>query len=165
MKDRREIVKPSHFKIAAAVLMVTLAAGVALSQTLKRTHMHGHGMFGGSMGFHARALNLTDDQRAQMKSVMAKEKPALKPLFSQMAATRQQLRQLEMSDTFDESKVRELASQQAQTMTELTVQRARIHSELYQILTPEQKTKMTQMMQQHEQRFQQHTQQAPAQNQ
>lgn len=158
--------KLRHFKIAAAVLIVALAAAVAFSQTLTRTHMHGHGMFGGPMmGFHARALNLTDDQRAQMKSVMAKEKPALKPLFSQIAATRHQLRQLEMSGAFDEAKVRELAWQQVQTMTELTVQRARIHSELYQILTPEQKTKMTQMMQQREQRFQEHMQQTPAQNQ
>jgi len=157
--------KLSHFKIAAAVLMVALTATAALAQTFTRTYMHGHRRFGSMMGFHARALNLTDDQRTQMKSVMAKEKPVLKPLFTQMATTRQQLRQLEMSDTFDEAKVRELATQQAQTMTELTVQQARIHSELYQILTPEQKTKMTQMMQQRQQRFQQGMQpQAPAQN-
>jgi len=158
--------KPSHFKIAATVLVVALTGAVALSQTFKRAHMHGHGMFGGSMmGFHARSLNLTDDQQAQMKSVMAKEKPTLTPLFNQMATTRHQLRQLEMSGAFDEAKVRELASQQAQTMTELTVQRARIHSELYQILTAEQKTKMTQMLQHQEQRFQEHMQPAPAQNQ
>ena len=66
----------------------------------------------------------------------------MKPLFTQLATTRQQIRQLEMSDTFDEAKVRELATQQAQTMTELTVQQARIHSELYQLLTPDQKTKI-----------------------
>jgi len=158
--------KLSHFKIAGAVLIIAVAAGVAFSQTITRVHMHGHhGMFGG-MGFHARALNLTDDQRTQMKSIMTKEKPTLTPLFNQMATTRHQLRQLEMSGTFDEAKVRQLATQQAQTMTELTVQKARIHSELYQILTPEQKTKMTQMMQQREQRFQEHMQQqAPASNQ
>jgi len=158
--------KLSHFKIAAAVLMVALTATAALAQTFTRTHMHGHRMFAGPMmGFHARALNLTDDQRTQMKGVMAKEKPTLKPLFTQLATTRQQLRQLEMSGTFDEATVRELATQQAQTMTELTVQQARIHSELYQILTPEQKTKMTQMMQQQQQRFQQRMQpQAPTQN-
>ena len=149
------------------LMVVGLTAAVALSQTFARTHMHGHGMFGGSMmGFHARALNLTDDQRTQMKSVMAKEKPALKPLFTQLATTRQQIRQLEMSDTFDEAKVRELATQQAQTMTELTVQQARIHSELYQLLTPDQKTKLTQMMQQRQQRIQEHLQQqSPAQSQ
>jgi len=152
--------KRSHFKIAAVVVMLAaLTAGIALAQTFKRTHMHGYGMYGSMMGFHARALNLTDDQRTQMKSVMTKERPTLKPLYTQLATTRQQLRQLEMSGTFDEGKVRELATQQAQTMTELTVQQARIHSELYQILTPEQKTKMTELMQQRQQRFQQHMQQ------
>jgi len=160
--------KHKCFQVAAVVLTVVgLTAAVALSQTFTRTHMHGHGMFGGSMlGFHARALNLTEDQRSQMKSVMAKEKPALKPLFAQLATTRQQVRQLEMSDTFDEAKVREVATQQAQAMTELTVQQARIHSELYQLLTPDQKAKLTQMMQQRQQRIQEHLQQqSPAQSQ
>jgi periplasmic protein CpxP/Spy len=158
--------KLSQFKIAGAVLLVALAAAaVAFSQTLTRVHMHRHGMYGG-IGFHARALNLTDDQRTQMKAIMTKEKPTLTPLLNQMATTRQQLRQLEMSGTFDEGKVRELATQQAQTMTELTVQKARIRSELYQVLTPEQKTKMTQIMQERQQRSQQRMQQqTPAQSQ
>ena len=40
-----------------------------------------------------------------------------------------------MSGSFDEAKVRELAAQQTQTMTELTVQHARIASEMVQVLT------------------------------
>ena len=48
------------------------------------------------------------------------------------------------------------AAQQAQTMTELTVQKARIHSELIQILTPDQKSKLNKFMERHEQRFMRH---------
>ena len=51
----------------------------------------------------------------------------------------QQLRQIEESGTFDEAKVRTLASEQSQTMTELIVEKAKIHSQIFNILTPDQK--------------------------
>ena len=37
------------------------------------------------MGFYVHQLDLTDAQRAQVKAIMAKEKPALQPLMQQMA--------------------------------------------------------------------------------
>jgi Spy/CpxP family protein refolding chaperone len=146
--------KSSHIKILIATLVLTLVAAVAVSQTVKHGYRHHDGMFGGHMlGFFSEYLDLTDAQRAQVKEIMAKEKPTLQPLFQQMAQGHRDLRQLEMSGTFDEAKVRALASQQAQTMTEVIVQKARIQSELVQILTPEQKAKMNQFMERHEQRF------------
>ena len=89
---------------------------------------------------------------------MAKEKPSIQPLMLQMAQGHSQLRDLVMSGSFDEAKARELASAQSQTMTELTVQHARIASELVQALTPEQKTKLTALINQHEQRLMNHMQ-------
>jgi Spy/CpxP family protein refolding chaperone len=71
----------------------------------------------------------------------------------QMAQGHAQLAELVMSGSFDEAKVRDLASQQSQAMTELTLQHARIASEMVQILTPEQKTKLAALISQHEQRF------------
>src|SRR5919109_1430657 len=50
-------------------------------------------------------------------------------------------------------------AQQAQVMTELTVEKAKIHSQIFNILTPEQKTKATQFLQRREERFQKHMQQ------
>ena len=93
-----------------------------------------------------------------MKEIIVKEKPAFQPLILQMAQKHQQMRQLLMAGAFDEAKVRELASQQTQAMTELTVQRARVESELFQVLTPDQKTKLTTIISQHEQRFLDHMQ-------
>ena len=136
---------------------VTLAAAIAVSQTVKRAHMHGGGMFGEhQLQFFTDYLDLTDTQQAQAKEILAKEKPTIQPLVQQMKDSRRQLHQLEMSGTFDEGKVRNLAAQQAQTMTELTVQKARIHSELIQILTPDQKSKLNKFMERHEQRFMRH---------
>jgi Spy/CpxP family protein refolding chaperone len=89
-----------------------------------------------------------------MKDIMAKEKPTIKPLMQQLADSHKQLRQLETAGTFDEAKVRAVATQQAQTMTELTVQKARIKSEMMQVLTPDQKDKMAKFEARRQARFQ-----------
>ena len=141
--------------IAAGVVLLA-AFAVAQSAAMPRHHHRG-GMYGG-FGFFAHQLNLTDAQKSQMKDILAKEKPTLQPLMQQMGQSRQQLRQLEMSGTFDEAQVRTLAAQQSQTMTELTVQRARIHSELMQVLTADQKAQLTELLQQRQQRFKNHFQ-------
>jgi Spy/CpxP family protein refolding chaperone len=146
--------KTKYFKIAALVLALAAMAAIAVSQTVRRAHMRGDGMFGGPMlGYYVHKLDLTDAQQAQVKAIMTKEKPTLQPLIQQMAQGHSQLRGLAMSGTFDEAKARELAAQQTQTITELTVQYARIASEMVQILTPDQKTKLSTLISRHEQRM------------
>jgi Spy/CpxP family protein refolding chaperone len=148
--------------VIALAVILTGAGAVAVSQTVKRAHaMHEFGFGGHMMGFMADYLDLTDAQRAQAKEIMAKEKSAMRPLMQQLAQSHQQLRQLEESATFDEAKVRTLASQNTQLMTELIVQKARIKNELFQVLTPEQKAKMAKFEDRHEGRFMKHMQDEP----
>jgi Spy/CpxP family protein refolding chaperone len=71
-----------------------------------------------------------------------------------------QLKQYE-EGTYDEAKVQPLVAQQAQTMVQLKVQETRIHNELFQLLTPDQQTKMKQFEANREARMQQHMQEAP----
>jgi periplasmic protein CpxP/Spy len=161
--------KSSYFKILAVALILAVLAAIGVSQTVKRAHLRADGAFGGGMwggpgfggpmlGHLARSLDLTDAQQSQVKEIMAKEKPTFQPLMLQMAQTNQQVRQLVLANGFDEAKVRELASQQTQTLTELTVQRARVESELLQVLTPDQKTKLSAIITEHQQRFMNHMQ-------
>ena len=169
MSARGDAMKSSYFKILAVVLLVAVVAAIGVSQTVKRAHMHDDAMFGGPgfggpglggqlMGYLSRRLELTDAQQSQVKEIMAKEKPTFQPLILQMAQNHQQMRQLVMANGFDEARVREMAAQQTQTLTELTVQRARVESEMYQVLTPDQKTKLSTIITQHEQRFMNHMQ-------
>ena len=148
MKSKRTVV-------ALTALVLTLIVGtVAVSQTTRRGHRHRSGMFGPrALAFFSEYLDLSDAQQAQAKQILAKEKPTLKPLLQQLAETHHQLRQYEESGNFNEAQVRLLASQQAQTITELVVQKARIESELVQVLTPEQKAKLTQFIDRREQKF------------
>lgn len=154
--------KAIRSKIVLVVLAVGLVAAVAVSQTVTKVaaaHAHEDFGFGGHMlGFFTDYLDLTHTQQAQIKAIMAKEKPTIQPLMQQLATGHQQMRQLEESGTFDEVKVRAVASQQAQTMTELMVQKARIKSEMMQVLTADQKAKMAKFTARREQRFQKHLQ-------
>ena len=141
--------KSNRIKILIGALVLILLVAVGVSQTVKRVHMHGDMLSDHAVGFLTDYLDLTAAQQAQVKDIVAKEKPTLDSLSQQMKQGRDALRQLETSGTFDEAKVRAAASQQSQTMTDLIVEKARIHSALFQILTPDQKTKMTQLMDKH----------------
>jgi protein CpxP len=103
-----------------------------------------------------RQLNLTADQHAQVKAIWEREKPAMQPLMEQMRQNHTAMRALEASGPFDEAKTRALATQNAQTMIELQVVHARIKSEIVQILTPDQKTKMAQIEADHAAHMQEH---------
>ena len=140
----------SRFRIAA--LAVLLGTALAQSQTTDAPpppmHHHEFGM-GHMMHFWSEYLDLSDAQKAQMKSILEKEHPTLKPLMQQVHQAEQQLRQYEQG-AYDEAKVRALATQQAQTMVELTVQKTRVHSELFQLLTADQQAKLKTLEANHE---------------
>jgi periplasmic protein CpxP/Spy len=164
--------KSIRFRLLIAAVAVLLGTALAKSQTPADPPpppMHGHGHeFGRGermMGFFADYLDLSDAQRAQMKTIMQKEHPAMKPLFQQSHQIDLQLRQY-AEGTYDEPKVRALAAQKAQVETELTVQKTRIHNELFQVLTADQQAKMKDFQARHEARMQkhmqEHMQEAPA---
>jgi len=162
--------KSIRFRFLVAALAVTLGAVVSKSQTADSTppppmhehgHGHGFGMEGRLLDFYAKYLDISDAQRTQMKEVLHKEHSTMKPLMQQMHLMDQQLKQYE-EGTFDEVKVQAVVAQQAQTLVQLKVQEARIHNELYQLLTPDQQTKLKEFEANREARMQKHMQSTPA---
>ena len=158
--------KSIRIRLLIAAMAVLLGGAVAKSQTAadvpppQPVHGHGYGMHGHRMGFFAKALNLTDDQKAQMKTIMQKEHPTMKPLFQQQRQIDQQLRQY-VEGSFDEGKVRALAAQKSQVEVEITVAQTRIHNELYQVLTTDQKAQLKEIEAKHAAGMQEHMNQAP----
>jgi periplasmic protein CpxP/Spy len=146
-------------KVLTVALALVLVAGVAVSWAAAggARGQGGHGGFEHHMlGMMTDYLDLTDAQQAQVKQLFAAEKSTVLPLVQQLHQTRQQLRQLEQSSTFDESKVRAIAGQQAQTMTELTVEKSKVANQIFNLLTPDQKAKAQKFMERREARFQKH---------
>ncbi len=89
-------------------------------------------------------LNLTDAQKKEMFSIRLEERAKIKPLVQKLKAGRDQLRALPMGQ-FDEAKVRAVAKGQADIRTELIVEKQRMKSRIYGVLTQEQRAKVEQM--------------------
>lgn len=119
--------------VAAIALVCSAAFGFAQTQK----HEHGREMFGARM---AQKLNLSDAQQQQIKGILQAEKPKMQPLMQELKQERQQVNSLTESGTFDEAAVRAAAGKEAQTMTDLAVERARVKSQIFAVLTPDQRT-------------------------
>ena len=159
--------KSLRLRFLLAVSAVLLGSALMKAQAADDTpppamHRHAYGM-GRVHMMEFKKLNLTDDQKTQMKAIMQKEHPAMKPLYQQERQIDLQLRQYG-EGTFDAAKVQTLAAQKAQIQTQITVAETRIHNQMYQLLTSEQQAQLKQMEANHEARMQQRMEQheAPA---
>jgi protein CpxP len=94
-------------------------------------------------------LDLTDDQRAQMKQIHIEPREETETLREQMSAAHDRLAALIDAEQFDETAIREAAAQFAEYQTELFVSRAAVQQELREILTPEQFEQMKEMREKH----------------
>jgi protein CpxP len=162
--------KSFRFRLMIAALAIVMGSTIAKSQTAADTppaapphhgREFGMGPMGGPMmGFFAKQLNLTDDQKAQMKAIMQKERPTVQPLRQEQHKFDLQLLQY-VQNGFDQAKVQTIAGQKSQIDSQLIVQETRIANEMYQVLTPDQQAQVKQMVANHEARMQQRMNQAP----
>jgi protein CpxP len=138
--------------ILAAILMA-LAAGLATTAFAQHRGM-GFGRNNGWMLKHMlKQLNLTEAQQTQVKSILADEKTKIKPMMQQLRQN-EQAEYANVNGSFDENQARTFANKQAQLMTDLIVEKERMRSQVYAVLTPEQRQKALQLMQERQQRRQ-----------
>jgi protein CpxP len=147
--------------VLAMALVVGITFAVAEDAPMHHHGMRGEFMGGPGMGFPMHELNLTEDQHAQIKQIMQNEKGNIHPLMQQEFQAHQQMMQLITSGSFDEAKATAIASQEAQTHVQIEVEHAKIGSQIYQLLSSDQKAKVADMMAKHQQRMQEHMQKAP----
>ncbi len=152
----------------ASLSAVALAAPIAFAQSTSNTGQEaqqmsrgeGHGKGrghkgggggwgrqggrGGMRGMMFRGINLTDDQKAKVKTISESFRERTKSLHQELRARRQELRQASQGGTFNESlavqKLQESATLQAKLMGE----QFRMRQEMLAVLTPEQKAQMEQ---------------------
>ena len=95
----------------------------------------------GPFGPFGRELNLTDDQKAQMKKIGDGFRESDKTLFDQMHALHEKQGD-PMSGTFDEAAVRAAAEARAKIQIELEVSHAKMMSQIFGLLTADQKAQL-----------------------
>lgn len=86
----------------------------------------------------AQRLNLTDDQKAQIKAVLQTEKGTLKDLRTQLRAARENLQSTIQSTGANETSVRDASGRVAAIEANLAVERMKIFEKIAPILTDEQ---------------------------
>ena len=155
--------RTKNWRFGAALMTIVLCGAVALSFAQQAsTNAGGEGWKGhrhGYMGRMARELNLTDAQKAQIKTMAQAQRTTNRPLMQQMAQNRVALLNATSGGAFDQARVQALANQQAQLMAQMQVQKAQLRSQIYnQVLTADQKAKADQLQQQKIARINEHMQ-------
>lgn len=115
----------------------------------------GHKRGGGFGGGHfAERLNLTDAQKAQMEQIEERFRQQAQSMREQGRGERGEGFDAFSGGTFNESAVRAAAQERANRQVEMEVARARMMYEMYNVLTPEQKSQLEADRQQRRQRRQ-----------
>ncbi len=123
----------------AAVLAGLLAGGAAFAQGPGGRGGRGAGGFGpGGGGLPLRALNLTEAQQEQVRTLTqqfrTQNRETAERLRAAMETQRKGVETIPVNEELIRSTTRELAEAQA----EVAIQRARLQSEIFGLLTPEQ---------------------------
>lgn len=109
----------------------------------------------GMMGLPLQRLHLTEAQRAQVKAVFDGHESDMKAVGDRMRPARKALHDAVAADTLDEAAIRQSSAEVAAVEADMNVLQARIHSEIWQVLTPEQQKEAKTLRASMEQRMEQ----------
>ncbi|MCU4674479.1 Spy/CpxP family protein refolding chaperone [Catenovulum sp. 2E275] len=131
------IFKHSTKAVAAVVLSSMLLGGVAYA----KHDEHKRGGFGGKHQMHklSRVLDLTDEQKTQIKAIFEQHKADKQSGDNQLAKDYHlALTELTYSQNYSDQAVRDLYLQYQDVFVEKTVKRANLEHQINAVLTPEQ---------------------------
>ena len=101
----------------------------------------------------AKELQLTPQQKQQIKEIFARNRPQAEPLMKQRMAEHRALRSLIQADTFDEAAIRAQSAKVAGVEADLAVQRAHVARETRAVLTLEQIAKARELQAQRDKKM------------
>jgi len=103
------------------------------------------GMANGRFARRLAQIGITDQQKAQVKTVLRGYQPTLEPLVKEVVTERRALRDTIRAQTIDETAIRAEAAKVASLEADLAVQRAHVAHDIRAVLTPEQIQKLKDM--------------------
>jgi len=135
----------------AAVLAALVAVPIAFAQ--HERHMRGDGfgggMFFGHLGHVKSQLGLTDQQTSDIKAIFQQLKEQNQPYRDSMRSTMQQVAQTLINNPNDVAAAQALINQQADAERTMKLNALNAASKALNVLTPDQRGKLSAMMQEH----------------
>jgi Spy/CpxP family protein refolding chaperone len=148
MKSNRKLLAGS---LLAAGTLLTAAAGISIAiaadapapaaPAAPGPHgaWHHHRHHGGMM---LSKLNLTPEQQASVKTIMANAGPQMKSIFQEMHANSQKLHATQPTDANYAAVVSQVTQANGSLHSQMITQREAVRAQIYKILTPEQRTQL-----------------------
>lgn len=154
--------------VPAVVTAVLLAAPGAAAQPpgrgrwgpgvgVGRGPMGPGGGFG--LGFALGRLDVTSEQRQQIRTIMQSHRQEFQALAERRRAAQQALQAAMTADPLDEAAIRSASAALAEVQADAAVLRAKVHREVFAVLTPEQQAKAKALREEARTRFEQRRQQ------
>jgi periplasmic protein CpxP/Spy len=146
--------------MVVASVMALLLCGAAMIAYAQGPAGGPHKRWGGpGEGLMLRELNLTDAQKAQVKTIMQANHASMKTVMQQMEQNRAALLAATANGAYDAAKIQTLANQQAQLRAAMTANREAVQHQIYtQVLTADQQAQVEQNRTQAIARINQHLQ-------
>ena len=139
-------------KMIAVVGVVWLATCVLATEVLAQPAFGGRGGGRGGMMHGMRALDLTDEQHTEIRHIAERYREPDGTQREQHRAAREALREATTADVVSESTIRALAAEVALFEADAAVQRAYMHAEILQVLTPDQRAQLQELRSEREAR-------------
>jgi Spy/CpxP family protein refolding chaperone len=126
---------------SVAVLLVACGVGIAVASARGCHRGYGWG-HAGRLGYLAHELDLSREQRHQIRSMWQTERPAMVLLLHEFAAESKEMDAATAKGNLDEGKVQEIATRQGSTVVRFLVEKEHFQAKIYAVvLTPGQRTK------------------------
>lgn len=100
------------------------------------------------MGFVAHRLDLTDNQKSQIKTIWEGERPNVAELVHELASEQKEMDALTFHDGGpDDAKIQDITARQGATLAKLLAEKEKITGRIYsQVLTPAQRMKADELL-------------------
>lgn len=100
----------------------------------------------GGMGLPLRELNLTEEQKTQIKTIQDQAREDGMAVRDQLRLFAEQRRAIVNANTFNAEAARDLATREASFNIDLNVKRMETENAVYNVLTAEQKVKLAELI-------------------
>lgn len=135
-------------KAVSGAVSLGLVAALAVPALAQGPDGRRHGKRGGfgrmapnAAGLPLRQLDLTDAQREQVRGIVTARRAELTTIHEKLRTLRNAQQAAVTRVPVDENEVRARVTEAAAVEADLAVVRARVHEQIYQVLTPEQQQK------------------------